>query len=374
MGVLMLTSAVTTFLLPVYLKEQLGFSGGQIGILFAFQAMAGIMVIFPAGLGNDRVTSRTLVSTSLLFLGVLFILISNVRIYALFLAVYFIWNACFHLFRLSLDVQVLKTDSGQKTGGRIGLYQAWRFGGIGVGTIAAGYLIESIDFAQSYLIAAGICLILIIPARKLLPTPIERTRLSEYRADFKDPKVIFFAAWLLLFATHWGAEYTSYALFLRKDLSLSMIEMGWYMSAEFFAILLTALLIGRRLKGTSWIAPVSIAGMILSGIGHIGMVFKPIAVSFSFRALHGVGDGLIFLVFYIGISKLFQAHRLGGNAGLMNLATMIGMIIGALIMGPVGERFGYAVPLWTTGIVTLILVIPLFWMPRWSENQTVGNS
>lgn len=372
-GVLMLTSSVTTFFLPVYLSEQLGFSGGKIGILFAFQAIAGILVIFPVGLGNDRVTSRTLVGASLLFLSAFFILIANARVFLIFLVVYFCWTACYHMFRLSLDVQVLKTDSGQKTGGRIGLYQAWRFGGIGLGTVVSGYLLESLDFSQTFFIAAIICLALILPSRKLLPTPVERTTLSQYRADFRNPKVIFFAVWLLLFSTHWGAEYTSYGLFLRKDMELSMIEMGWYMSAEFFAILLTALFVGRKLKGTAWLTPVSIAGLVFSGTGHIGMVFKPLAVSFAFRAMHGIGDGLIFLVFYVGIAKLFQVHRIGGNAGLMNLSTMIGMIIGALVTGPVGERFGYAVPLWSTGIITLILIIPLLWMPKWPEKVEAGN-
>jgi MFS family permease len=166
-----------------------------------------------------------------------------------------------------------------------------------------------------------------------------------------------------LFATHWGAEYTSYALFLREDLGLSKIAMGWYMSGEFGAILLTTLLVGKRLRGNGWMIPAAVAGLVFSGIGHIGMTLEPVPLSFGFRCLHGVGDGLIFLLFYVGIARLFKIERLGGNAGLLNLATLVGMVIGSLVFGPVGEAFGYAIPFWISGGLMLVLIAPLLLGP-----------
>ena len=362
-GVLMFTAAIATFYLPVFLDEELNFNGTQIGLLFAIQAVAGVLAILPAGLGNDRITSRTLVCASLIFLCAGFVLMGLVETFWLFVAVCFVYTASTHLFRMSLDVQVLKTDTGENTGARIGLYQAFRFGGIGIGTVLAGYLLEVIDFNQSFFIAAIICLLLIIPARLLSPTPVAKQTFADYKADFSKPRIIFFAIWLMLFATHWGAEFTSYGLFLRNDFEFSMSQMGWYMSGEFAAIFITTLFLGKRLKGNGWLIPATIFGLALSGIGHIGMVFKPIAFSFTMRTMHGIGDGLIFLVFYVGIAKLFKVERLGGNAGLLNLATMVGLVIGALIYGPLGEKWGYGVPMWVSGILILALIPFLFFIP-----------
>jgi MFS family permease len=357
--VLMFASSVGTFFLPIYLSEHLGFSGAQIGLLFSFLAAGGILAAIPSGIGNDRITSRTLIIAALVMLFIGFVLMGIVQSFVLFLSVYFIFTISSNLFRMSVDVQVLKHDKGNETGGRIGLYQAFRFGGIGIGTIVAGYLIEELGFQATLMGAGVICLLLTLPAWGLPPTHVKKVHMSDYIADFSNKKVLFFAGWLMLFATHWGAEYTSYPLFLRKEFGLSMIGMGWYMSGEFAAILLTAAIVGRRLKGNNWIRPVTIAGLALSGIGHIGMVFPPIALSFAFRALHGIGDGLIFLVFYIGIARLFKAERIGGNAGLLNFASMIGMIIGAMVFGPMGEKYGYAMPLWITGVLCLVLIVPI---------------
>jgi len=358
-GILMFTGSLATFYLPVYLKEQLGYSGFKIGVIFAVQAVAGVIIILPAGLGNDRITCRNLVRASLLFLAIGFILMGMVKAFWLFMGATFVHTASTHLFRMSLDVQVLKTDSGEETGKRIGLYQAFRFGGIGVGTVLAGYLLTWIDFKQTFFLSAFICLLLILPARFLPPTPVGKQKFSDYKADFSQPKILFFAIWLLLFATHWGAEFTSYGLFLRQDLALSTSKMGWYMSGEFIAIFITTLIIGKRLKGDGWLLPFTIIGLTLSGAGHIGMIFKPLEFSFAMRTLHGVGDGLIFLVFYIGIARLFKVERLGGNAGLLNLATMIGLILGALVYGPMGENWGYGAPMWISGILILALIPPI---------------
>ncbi|WP_264861300.1 hypothetical protein [Klebsiella pneumoniae] len=41
--------------------------------------------------------------------------------------------------------------------------------------------------------------------------------------------MLLFAIWLFLFYLHWGAEFTSYGLFLRENLRLSLLGMGFYM-------------------------------------------------------------------------------------------------------------------------------------------------
>ncbi len=355
MGAVGLATAVTFFYLAIYFKENLGFSGAEIGVLFSVHAVTGLLVTLPAGLANDRLNSRTLVAVSLVFHAVSLAGMAVVRSFWPFVGVYLVWGLASGLFRLSLDVQVLKTDTGERTGSRIGLYQACRFGGMGIGLLLTGYVLSRHEFEDLLVMAAAACLALVLPAFRLAPTRVGRVRWSDYRADMRDPRVLFFAGWLFLFASHWGAEATAYGLFLRENLHLSMSGIGRYMSGEFVAITLTLLLFGRHLRDARVMRAFAVAGLVASGIGQGGTVFEPLAVSVAFRSLHGVGDGLMFLVLYFGIARLFAAERLGGNTGFISMATMLGYVVGSLIYGPLGEQCGYHLPLAISGAITLLL-------------------
>ncbi len=363
-GVFMLANAPTGFLLPIFFAEELHFSGNQIGILFALQAITGVLASFPAGLGNDRVTSRSLAALALVSMGIGLVLMTIVKSFTPYIAVFFLWAISNNLFRTSLDVQVLKTDQGDRTGSRLGLYHGGRFLGLTLGMIGGGYVLSKLDFSRGLIVIAVVSFLMTMFVLQLAPTRIAPVRWADYRADFSDRRAFYFAAWLFLFATHWGPEQTCYSLFLRQDLHLNLVQIGWYMSGEFAAILATFALVANRFNQTKHMSRYAIAGLFFSGLGHIGMVIPWVTPSVAFRVVHGVGDGLIMMVMYVGIARLFEVERLGGNAGLINLAAMAGSVFGALVAGPVGERFGYALPLWISGVLTLLLMVPIVFRGR----------
>lgn len=362
MGIFMMVTSITVFFITIFFSKTLHFNGTQIGLLFSVHAMTGMFAALPAGIGNDRITSRTLVIAALAVQSVSFVLMSIVKQFWSFLPVFFLWSLSTWLFRWSLDTQMLKSESEKDIGGRIGFYQAWRFIGLSIGTIASGYSIAKLDFEITLIIVGGVCLLLAIPSAFLKATPVAKVSLAEYKADFSNRKVIFFALWLLLFASHWGAEQTSYSLFLIKHLNLSITQMGWYMSAEYAAIIITVIVAGDLIGKNGNAHKVALFGLFASGIGNIGMIFQPLYVSVLFRILHGLGDGSMTLVMFYGISKLFSIEHIGGNNGMINFATMLGYIIGSLIYGRLGESLGYHYPLWISGVVILLLTIPLIFL------------
>lgn len=357
--VLMVTSVTSSFL-AVFFKEDLHFTATHIGLLFSIQAVTGVLVAFPAGLSNDRITSRTLVGASLAAQALCFVLMAVVKPFLAFALVFFGWTAANALFRLSLDVQILKSTGHGETSRRVNLYQASRFLGLLLGTLAAGLAIERLDFPLAFLITAGLTFLMLPLVWSLKPTPISAVSLKDYKADFSDLKVVAFALWIFLFTTHWGAEMTCYGLFLREDLGLSFTGLGLYFAGEFLAMVLTFLVMSRTPPTNETLRRLAVWGLFLSGIGHMGQVLRPVWVSFSFRAVHGVGDAMMFVVFYVGISRLFKLERMGGNTGLMNMTTMVGLVAGSLVYSLLGERYGYGLPLWVSGAVTLILIPPLF--------------
>jgi len=352
-------TSVGSFYFTLYFRNELGFSGTQIGILFAVQAVTGLLAAVPTGVGNDRVTSRTLVATGLVGQSLGLALFAVVDSFLPVLAVFFLGMLSSAVFKLSLDVQVLKRGTGEKMPAQIGSYQGARFFGLAGGAIAAGYLFAAMDFVPTFLAAGGACLLLLPLTAKLLPTPLSRARLADYRADCARPRVLLFCLWLVLFATHWGAEFTCYSLFLQDNLGLSITQMGWYMSGEFAAIVLTTLLLGYPLRKKADGQAVFAFGLIASGVGHIGMVVDHVPISALFRVLHGSGDGAMFMVFYVGIFRIFSLERMGGNFGVVNMMTMAGMVIGSVAYGTLGASVGYDVPIWISGLVTLALAIPV---------------
>lgn len=358
LAVYVCVSAISSFYMAVYFKENLGYTGSQIGILFSIQAVTGILASLPTGIINDHVTSRTLIVISLLVQSICIILMAVVNNFIWFMGVFFWYSLFVWGFRQSIDVQFLKIRSKKEMGKRIGFYQVWRFIGATIGTIGSGYLISKFDFKLTLITVGIILLLMAIPSAMLAPTPISKVRMSDYLKDISNRKVLFFASWMLVFGTHWGAEQTCYGIFLREKFYLSMNHMGLYFGAEFIAIICIMIFIGSKVHKNDNAQKITIYGLLGSGIGHIGMVLDPISVSVFFRIIHGFGDGCLMMIFYYGIYKLFSIEHLGGNSGLMNLSSMIGYVLGSLVYGPIGEYFGYSYPLWISGVTTIMLIYP----------------
>jgi MFS family permease len=355
--------SITTFFVTVFFKEAMGFSAFQIGLLISVQAMTGILAAFPAGAGNDRFSSHLLITGSLLVQALCFIALTTARSFFTVALFYMTWGLFSWVFRLSMDVYFLKTDTRNAIGRRIGFYQSWRFIGMIAGAVGTGYIIDGLNFSGAFTIVAGVCGALALVSVFVPATEVARVRLADYRADFSNRRVLFFSFWMLLFASHWGAEQTCYALFLRDDLGLSFRGLGWYFAAEYLAIITALILAGKAVGGRLSFRRLAVWGLLLSGLGNMGMVIKPVAVSVLFRAVHGLGDGFMVVILYYGIARLFSLTHLGGNTGLVHLFSMVGYIIGAMIYSPIGEAYGYGHPLWISGLLTLLLAISVV-IPR----------
>jgi predicted MFS family arabinose efflux permease len=272
-----------------------------------------------------------------------------------FLAMFWAYGLSQQFFRQSLDILLFKenpTDAAR----HFGHFNAMRMGGMMAGVLLGGVLFYALDFpATLKLFGVGLLLLLLLASRLPL-TRGGRASLFEYGRDFLTRPVLFFATWLFLFTLHWGAEATSLALFLQQNLGLDPRGVGLYMAGEFGVVALTAFLYGRfwagRLKPLTFLS----VALIASGIGHILMTYPNLAWSFAWRAVHGFGDGLILMEAYTTISRLFHVDRIGGNASLISLTTTLGVFAGSLIFGPLGGAYGYALPLITSGAISLALL------------------
>ena len=348
------------FLLPLYLKGNLHFSGGQIGVLYAVLSLNAILVSFPVGVIGDRYPARILTRMGLAATAASLWGLALVGSFWSFLAVFWGFGISIQLFRLSLDTLLFKEDHADAPR-RLGQYNAMRMGGMLVGVLLGGAAYYWLDFTITLKLFSLGVLLLIAPTVRLPVTRAVRTSLFDYGRDFLAAPVLFFVTWLFLFTLHWGAEATSLSLFLEHNLGLSPLGVGTYMAGEFAVVALTAYLYGRfwagRLKPLTFLA----LALVFSGSGHICMTYPDLAWSFAWRAVHGFGDGLILMETYTTITRLFHVDRIGGSASLIALTTTMGVFAGSLIFGPLGAAYGYQMPLIISGAISLAL-LPLAYM------------
>ncbi|MDI6854122.1 MAG: MFS transporter [Deltaproteobacteria bacterium] len=348
------------YFLPLYLKGTLNFSGGQIGLLYGVLSLNSVLVAFPVGVTGDRYPARILTRLGLLGTAASLLLLGRAAHFWPFLAVFWTFGLSLQLFRQSLDIMLFKDNPGNQVM-RFGNYNFWRMGGMTSGIIAGGVLLTFLAFPETLNLWALFLLLLLLATLRLPLTRGVSTPLRQYGEDFLNRQVLFFSAWLFLFTMHWGAEGTSLSLFLQTALGLSPMGMGLYMSGEFMVVALTAYCYGRFWDGRWPPLTFLILALLTSGLGHIFMTYPSLPWSFGWRAVHGVGDGLIMMLTYTTIARLFHVDRVGGNSGLILLTCTLGTFSGSLIYGPLGAGLGYHLPLIISGFVSLAL-IPLVYM------------
>ncbi|MFC1889965.1 MFS transporter [Thermodesulfobacteriota bacterium] len=359
------------FFLPIYFKEGLGFDGARIGGLFAALSLTSIISAFPIGLSSDRVAPKHLVTASLLMTAAACSAMAAARSFPVFLAVFVVFGISMNMLNIVLNAYLFKTAEAGDRSMKFGIFNAYKMIGFAMGMILGGVFLERLGFPAILLIIAVASTVLILPGLYLPPVSIQASSLRKYGEEILKPEPIYLFLWILLFTTHWGAENVSYSLFLKRELGLSLPQMGLYMTGEFAALVVVLLLLGRHYPKGSGVEALFMAGLVVSGAGHIGMTVHTVPLSFAFRIVHGIGDGVVMMTMFMGIARLFKVERVGGHSSLVLLGTMVGGFVGSLVYGPITETLGYAFPLRASGIVILVLVVVhLFWMRLRRSGET----
>lgn len=349
-----LLSTSVVFFWAVYFKE-IGFSGLQIGAIIAAMSITGIVFINTGGLLNDRIKSKSLISIAILLITIEFLGVSQtVNFWSIF-ALFVLGGFAGTLYGISTDSILLKTLKEENRQEKIGMFLSLGYVGIGTGMILGGYFLGKIGFDSLLkIISVGFAVVFAISF--FLPnTSIDKPKLIEYKQDLLRKEVLFFILMIFLFALHYGAENTTYGLFLRHNLNLSMGTIGLYMGGGVLTMAISVLIFSNFAQKKENIAWILYVGLFLSGIGFIGMTIpENVTISFLFRVTHEIGDTAMFIFLYNGLSKFFPVQRLGGNTSVVTLTTIVAGSLSAFVCGPLGEKFGYNVPLVIAGSICIL--------------------
>lgn len=343
----------TFALLPIYLAK-IGFSGYEIGILVAIYAVSPIFFSFPTGFVNDRWTIRLTLVGGLILISSFFFGISLLESFVIFIPLYFLGGLGYNIGLISIRTLVYKTKMKGKEGEKFGVYNFVNSTAASIGLVIGGALVLMLDFSLALQIM-GIVYLLLIPFVSFRPITKHKVKLSQYKKDLLNKKVISLGIIMFIFTLHWGAEGTSFGLFLNKNLGLDMFWVGVYIGISLFFLGLTAYIFGKRIDlGKSNLKNVFVLGMIISGVFHIIHTIPVPWLSFLLRIPHEIGDGMALIAIYFWVSKLFGIERIGGNSSIMFMVTLLGHVVGSLIFGPIGYHFGYHIPLIISGVTTIL--------------------
>jgi len=322
--------------LPIYLRQELALSSGQVGFLVGTYIVTTLLLIVPLGYLSDRVSPKRIVQVG----AVLFMLYGGAlawgRTFWLLLGAQLIGGAGEAIVVIVLPALLFKDLKPIGRGRRVGLFVAAATFGFSAGPLLASLLLYVVGAGFRVLFAAvsGVAGVLLAVSVLLKDAPPLRIHLGDYLGDIRRREVLLVVLAIAGIGVHFGQERTSYPVFLSTVRGLPALGVGsvFVIIGVWMAGLM--LLIGRVFDRHSHVVVLVGAGLALSGGMHIVTpyvgVFGGVVVV---RMIHTIGDVIVVFCFNVLIASIFPQPRMGGNAGFMYLFRAVGGVVGAIVAG-----------------------------------------
>lgn len=336
------------FLMPLYFLG-LEYSGSQIGVILALFALAPLLFSFPTGWINDRLSMNRVIRAAVLGLVAIFILIAQAESFWVMAGLFLLLGLANNALDISTNSLYYKDEVPQDMNKKYGVYVFWLSLGVAVGTLIGGIVIDVLQFKAMFYLFAAFSAVVLVAARDLGRERFDIVTIREYRLSLLNKKTLLFSLLIFVMTLHWGAEGTVYSPFLRSYLKLNDIQLALYISIPLFVLALSARFIGLFRYDARMNRRVFLAAMVLSGLGHILMVNNHVGVSFVFRVVHEIGDGVMGALIVLYISRLFERRSIGGSSGVLLSVMTLGHMVGAVAFSVLGFQLGLQYPFLVSG-------------------------
>jgi MFS family permease len=342
------------FYLAIILKD-LHFSGWAIGAILALYSFTPLILSLPAGILNDRMSSRFLITLALVGYCLFYLGLIVCRTFYPLLFLFFLGGASANFLAVSLQALALKLVGDEHKGRKLGAFQGYSYISYAAGLVAGGLLLMSAKSAVLLLAGGAFCfLALAWFAFFLQESTVVNINILDYAKDFSKREVLFFCLIYSIFALHWGSESSSLSLFLRDFFSLSKFRIGLFMAPAITCLGIAAILSGRLVdRNVIDLKKLVIIAFMASGAGQALMVVNNVYFSMAMRIIHETGDGIALLTFSVALSRMFRVEKIGGLSSLVTFTNILASSLSALIFSRVGEIFGYHYPIVIGGLAAL---------------------
>ena len=344
------------FLISLHFLK-LGFTGWQIGLIMAFYASAPLLFSFPTGWINDRFTIRRVIQVALILLILSIFLINWTSSYPVMAVLFLFLGAANNALDISTNNFFYKDLTAMDQNRKYGLVSFWLAAGMAGGTFKGGLITYFTDFRTMFLVYTVLLLFVLLFLRTAAEEIPQRVRLKEYKAGLLNRKTARFALLVFFVTLHWGAEGTVYSPFLQSRFGLNNLQTSLYISIPLFFMASAAYAFRLFRHNLEQNRRIFLLAMAMSGAGLVLMTVNVLPLSFFFRIVHEVGDGLIGASIGVYVSRLFERKSIGGSTGLLTVFMTLGAMFGSLIFSTVGYRLGYHTAFIAAGVILLLNTI-----------------
>jgi MFS family permease len=341
------------FLLPLQFVR-IGFNGLQIGLIVSLLSIAPLVSAFPTGWVNDRFSITGAIRAAFLADAALLAVLALTTSFPVVCGAFFLLGVANNVLDVSIASLVFKDQTDVDQNRKYGHYVFWNGFGAVFGVAGGGWLVQAADFRLMLFLFGGILLLAAVFVRPFQDGMFHLTALRDYGRNILRRKSLLFTVFVFFLGLHWAVEGTVYAPFLEKRFGLSTLQSSLYMAAGLLFLPIGALAIGRRKFELAANRRLVLAALSLSGLGLVLMTVGDIRLSLAFRFVHDFGDGAAGVLIALYTSRLFESRSIGGSAAFLLAVQITAKMLGAMVLTPLGFRFGLQWPFWIAGGLLLL--------------------
>jgi len=340
------------FFIPLHFIT-LGFSGWQIGVIVSLLAFAPLLFSFPTGWINDRLSIKRVIQGALGLMILLLLAIGYVEDFFAMAVLFLLVGVANNALEISANSYYYKDDTDSDLNRRFGVFNLWPSVGMALGALLGGILTHISTFKGMFSIFALYLLGVLTLTGGLPKAKLHAVSIHDYTLDLINRKTILFSILIFILALHWGAEGTVYTPFLKTMFHLNHLQMALYIAIPLFFFCIASLLVVFTRFDPRANERIFLFAMVISGAGHILMVSRSLAVSFLFRIIHEIGDGIMAAISFVFIFRLFEKRSIGGSSGILMAIMTLGHMAGAILFSFIGYYMDLKYPFIISGILLI---------------------
>jgi MFS family permease len=352
------------FLFPLFILD-IGGTKADIGILMGVMPFAAVVVRPWASEMVDRLGRRIVMAAGGGIMGAagfacLFFQDPIASVFYAHLTLRFFFGVGFSFlivasFTLAADLSPrLRLNEGIGVFGTTGLL------GVAMGPMSGEWMIQQFGFSALF-IATGMNFalgVLLTLAMKADPADRSGRRIGSFMETLRLPVVFWIALIGLCFGIGFAAHGSFVAPYAKSKAMYASFYYGAYSGAA-----IVARLIGGKISdrlGESGTIPVAMGS---AGVGFALLIFidSPFGLAVS-GFFCGIGHGLIVPALLASTVRDIPAHGRGKATGVITGGLDSGLFLGAVILGYVGDAFGYPA-LFTTAVMSMCIGLAV-WLFR----------
>jgi len=357
--------------LPVFLKEELGASSGQIGMVLAFYTIAALLIRPFVGYAIDAFGRKTLYLFSfVLFSSMFFGYIWAISI-GFMIVLRFLHGLTWGSLTTSGSTIAVDLIPVSRRGEGISLFGLSMTIAMAIGPMIALTILGDENYTELFATAIGISacgMILAFCIRFPEYKPHSSNRYFSIR-KLIEPTSLPISLNMLIITFTYGGLLSFSALYGK--------EIGVENSGPFFLILSAGIGISRFFSGSIFdkAGPfrITIIGLIILSLGFPILAFLRNSLGFHLSAmLIGFGFGIIMPTFQAMINNLVPPERRGAANSTFFTSFDLGIGLGMVFIGLISERIGYSKAFFICSIFELLAIaVFIFYSYKHYKNRII---